>query len=412
MTRDLKARLKSLRESGEVKTGKQFAAALEQPLEDRLFPGEGREEQTSFGRCYMRELRFALDYRHGSADLSGFLNCRGSDLILTTRDRTLEQFNPCSSLFLDIETTGLAGGTGTWAFLIGLGWLDGNQFRLRQYFLRRPAEERAILSHFSDLAARFPGLITFNGKMFDLPMIQTRQMLSGFSQTIPGLHLDLLQCARNLWKKRLPSRTLKALEEELLGLRRYDDIPGAEIPAVYFDYLRRGKTDRLKQVFHHNVLDILSMVTLLERVAELSCGRLIEHPGESLALGKLCLAAGRVGEGLTHLKSASDSPAGELAVEAALELSFYYKRRGSWIEAADIWLHTIDREPEDPTAYVELAKYYEHRLKDYEQAIQLTEKALLLPACRLEVSLSCQHSPEALQRRLDRLKRRLGQLRR
>ncbi|MBW6463929.1 MAG: ribonuclease H-like domain-containing protein, partial [Firmicutes bacterium] len=235
---DIKSRLNELHRTGELQTGRQLAETLKAPAEDRLFPGEGREEETAFGRCYMRELRFSLDHRHGSGRLEGILNCSGPQIALPARDAGLESFEPQRSVFLDIETTGLSGGTGTWAFLIGLGWLEENHFLLRQYFLRRPAEERSILSHFAAEADKYPTMITFNGKMFDLPLIQTRQMLAGFRQTMPEQHLDLLQCARVLWKKRLESRSLRSIEESLLGLHRYDDIPGAEIPAVYFDYLR------------------------------------------------------------------------------------------------------------------------------------------------------------------------------
>ena len=222
MKRDYKSRLDELRRTGEIKTGSQFAEDLKIKSEDRLFPGESREEETAFGRCYLRELHFPLDHRHGGSTLSGVLTCCGSELALPARDSSLCNFNPQSSLFLDIETTGLSGGTGTWAFLIGLGWFEENHFLLRQYFLRRPAEERALLSHFAELAAGFPALVTFNGKMFDLPLIQTRQMLTGFRQTEPPLHLELLHCARNLWKYRLPSRSLRSLEENLLGLQRFD----------------------------------------------------------------------------------------------------------------------------------------------------------------------------------------------
>lgn len=408
MKRDLHSRLDELRRSGEVQTGRQFADTLETHRGADLFPGEGREEETAFGRCYLRELKFPLEHRHGNSSLSGLLCCHGPELVLPSRDSELNSFDPQRSIFLDIETTGLSGGTGTWAFLIGLGWLEDNHFLLRQYFLRRPAEERAVLSHFAEAALNFPAMVTFNGKIFDLPLIQTRQMLTGFRQTTPPLHLDLLHCARALWKRRLPSRSLRAIEETLLGLQRYDDIPGAEIPAVYFDYLRRGKTEQLKKVFQHNVLDILSMVTLLERIARLAAGGQVEHPAEELALGQLCLHSGRTDEGIDYLRKASNGNLTPVATEAALELSFYFKRQGRWLEAAEIWRKAVDNKYANPTFYVELAKYYEHRCREYHSALKLTEQAMTLITGNRDIPVSSELNSAALRHRQQRLQKRLA----
>ncbi|MDY6825989.1 MAG: ribonuclease H-like domain-containing protein [Bacillota bacterium] len=409
MKQDLKAKLSDLRRTGEIQTGRQYAEKPKSGFKDRLFPEEGHEEETAFGRCYMRELLYPLTYQHGWNRLSGIDSCCGTGLALSAHDDSLADFNPRESLFLDIETTGLSGGTGTWAFLIGLGWLEGNSFKLRQYFLRRPAEERAILSHFSTEAERFPAMITFNGKIFDLPLIQTRQILAGLRHTVPPRHLDLLQCARSLWKKRLPSRSLKALEEALLGIKRFDDIPGSEIPAVYFEYLRHGNTEKMRKVFHHNVLDILSMVTLLKRVSLLATGEMVEHPAEELALGRLCINAGRIKEGLSYLRRASVNGTPPLAEEAAIELALFYKRRCQWEKAVSIWQMAIDNKTANPTFHVELAKYFEHRQRDYSAALSLTEEAIgLLKKYPSASPGSSELSIPALEHRSGRLRRRLA----
>ena len=407
MKGNLQSRLSELRRTGEIKTGSQL---VEKQLTDNssdLFPGEGKVIETGKGSCYMREIQFPLEHRHGTGKLADILNCHGSELVLPARDKDLNSLNPCDSLFFDIETTGLAGGTGTWAFLIGLGWVDRSHFVLRQYFLRRPAEEKAILSHFAETVADFPALISFNGKQFDLPLIQTRQMLAGFKQTEPQFHLDLLQCARLLWRRRLPSRSLSSLEEALLGVERQNDIPGAEIPAVYFDYLRRGKTNRLKQVFHHNVLDILSMVTLLDKVSSLSAGKTDEHPAEALSLGRLCLDSGEIERGVALLENASKSKDKILAEEAALELSFYYKRLREWEKAAAIWQDIASNDPAEATAYVELAKYYEHRCRDFHSAREVTLQALTFESKDCGYSLYSELHAESLKHRLGRLARKL-----
>ena len=410
MKRNMKSRLNELRRSGEVQTGSQLAGKLEKLDHEDPFtdlPGRGRIEATPFGPCYLREISFSLDHRHGGIDLSGILSCHGKDLSLPARDCTFESFNPEKSLFLDTETTGLSGGTGTWAFLIGLGWIENSSFLLRQYFLRRPAEERAVLSHFAQTASRFSTLVTFNGKLFDLPLLHTRQILAGFEKTSPKMHLDLLQCARQLWRKRLPSRSLRSIEESLLGLKRYDDIPGAEIPAVYFDYLRRGKTELLKKVFHHNTLDILSMVTLLKRVSSLAADRHIEHPAEALSMGRLCLKSGKTDEGVSFLREAAGSNHSRLAEEAALELALHHKREGRWTDAAGIWLELVNNKAAGTAAYVELAKYYEHRCSRFAEALSLTEKALEIALLtKPELPGSSEFSLTALRHRRSRLIRR------
>ena len=408
MRRDLKTHLQALRKSGEIKTGRELKCALENRVEADLFPGQGFEADTLFGRCYMRELTFPLSYRHGNSALSGLLNISGPELALPARDQKISTFTPAGSLFFDLETTGLAGGTGTLAFLIGLGWLEGDYFVLRQYFLRQPAEERSLLSHFSSAAEGFQSFVTFNGKIFDLPLIRTRQLLSGLQQTEPALHLDLYQCAKTLWKNRLLSRSLRSIEENLLGLSRHQDILGAEIPAVYFDYLRFGKTARLKQVFQHNVLDILSMVTLLEKISCLGSGEKIEHPAEALALGRLFLAAGKTEKGV-DLLSAAASEKGVLAQKAALELAFYYKRQGAWLKATELWKELRSSPQSSLLALVELAKYYEHRLKNLNQALEATEEALLITKKSPNPPLTGETSPAALEHRLRHLKRRLQQ---
>ncbi len=414
MKRNLRSRLRELRRTGEVISGSQLANDQNYNHNRNPFfdlPGRDNVEETAFGPCYMRETSYPLGYRHGNMVLSGVLSCSGKDLALPARECDLNNFDPRQSLFLDTETTGLSGGAGTWVFLIGIGWLEDSCFLLRQYFLRHPTEERAILSHFAATAKKFPTLVSFNGKLFDLPLIQTRQTLSGFVQTTPPLHLDLLQYARLLWKKRLPSRSLRSIEEALLGLQRFDDIPGAEIPAVYFNFLRRGKTEQLKKVFHHNALDILSMVTLLERVSNLAAGRLVEHPAEALAMGRLCLQSGRTKEGISYLCDAAGSSLSPLAEEAALELSLYYKGQQRWAEAELIWQEAVKTKSANPRAYVELAKYYEHRCSDYHSALKLTEQALALTSCIPDTPLSSELNTAALEHRLQRLKRRIYALR-
>lgn len=409
MSSKIRSKLSAFRDSGEIIRGRDLTNSSVFRQKNELFPGEERIDETAYGKCYLRELSFPLEHSHGNSTLSGVLNCAETAIIIHPSGPSPQEFDPYKALFLDIETTGLSGGTGTWIFLIGLGWFVKNQFILRQYFLRRPMEEKAILSHFARTAADFQTFITFNGKMFDLPLIQSRQTLTGLPRLNPPVHLDLLQSARLFWKKRLQSRSLRSIEETILDLKRYDDIPGFEIPAVYFDYLRRGKTERLKKVFKHNVSDILSMVTLTERIALLSAGQGIKHPAEALMLGQFCLKNDRPEEGIHLLRSVASGKTDSLAEEAELALSFYYKRQGRWQEALEIWEKVIKRNPANPNAHVELAKYFEHRCGDYRTALSYTEEALRLSYPVRETYYShSQLSIPALRHRKLRLQRRLS----
>ncbi len=409
MNGETRLRLERLRGSGEL--GGNAAQKKEIQKTEFLFPGEEELAETVAGPCYLRQVSFPLDLIHGNGCLLDVLNCRGADLVLPARDGSLSAVRPENSLFLDIETTGLSGGAGTWVILIGLGWLSNDKFHLRQYFLRHPTEEKAMLSHFAETAAGFGSWITFNGRNFDLPMIQSRKIMAGIPVfTEPTHHVDLLSCARRLWRKRLASCSLRSLETELLGLQRCGDIPGAEIPAVYFNYLRHGEKLRLRDVFGHNALDILSMVRLLARVAGAAGGEELAHPADNYALARLYQESGRLNEAIKYLKRAACCGDERVEVEAIFRLSLVYKRRGMWLEAAALWHELTERFPHDLTPYVELAKYYEHRAGDPAAALTLTEQALSLLHYRLNSVKSGELSASALRHRLARLQLKSKQM--
>ncbi len=171
---------------------------------------------------------------------------------------------PTSSVvYLDTETTGLAGGTGTCPFLIGIGAAEGPGFRVRQFFLRDFTEEKAALAALAEALEPYELIVTYNGKTFDIPLLETRYTLARMKSPFARMvHLDLLHPARRLWKLRLESCQLKNLERELLGIARNGDVPGSEIPQIYFDYLRTRSAKGLQPVFFHNALDIVTLAGL------------------------------------------------------------------------------------------------------------------------------------------------------
>ena len=165
--------------------------------------------------------------------------------------------------FLDTETTGLAGGTGTYAFLIGIGRVEPDGFHVRQFFMREYAEERSLLAALNKHLEGFDVLVTYNGRAYDQPLLETRYRITRHKPPFARMtHLDLLYGARRLWKLRLESCRLMQLERQILGVEREGDLPGDLIPYVYFEYLRSREARRLVPIFHHNAIDILTLACL------------------------------------------------------------------------------------------------------------------------------------------------------
>ena len=166
-------------------------------------------------------------------------------------------------VFWDTETTGL-GGPGTFVFLVGLGYLENDAFVVRQHFIRSPDEEPAMLQAVAESLPQWPTMTTFNGVSFDLPLLRTRLKTHDISMDLSDvLHCDLLYGARRLWQRRLPNCRLQTLEEHILDFQRQDDVPSSEVPRMYFDYLETGDLASLEGVFHHNILDIISLAGLM-----------------------------------------------------------------------------------------------------------------------------------------------------
>ena len=304
---------------------------------------------------------------------------------------------------MDIETTGLTGGAGTYIFLVGVGYFEGDQFCVRQYFMRDYNEERALLSALNELLANFKAVVTYNGKTFDLPLMESRYIMSGMKTSLKDpYHFDLLYPARRLWKRRLESCSLSTVERDILGVIRDDDVPGYLIPEIYFRYLRTKDARVIKQVFEHNLQDIISLVALVSRMCFLVEDPLnnTEYGMDIFSIGKMFDEERRY-EQSTHYYTAALKH--NLAEEEVLEIlrltSFAYKRQGKWEEAEKIWKEIIERSREFIYyPYEELAKYYEHHLKDYQKAEMIAEEAL-----NIEENIFLK---EKLQYRLNRIKRK------
>jgi len=239
-----------------------------QPARAKVALPAGEVLENALGTCFLRRHRYALDTAHGTRSLRVVRGLDRARLAELSRDDVAGRLDLDACLFLDTETTGLAGGAGTVVFLCGVAWLEGDELVLEQVFLRAFAEEGAALLHVADRLAERPTLVTFVGKSFDRHRLAARMAMHRIpSGIVQAPHLDLYHLARRAYRQRLPDTRLRTVEESVLGVRRADDLPGAEAPAAWLAWLD-DETGPVDRVFEHNRLDVLSLVTLLGALAQ------------------------------------------------------------------------------------------------------------------------------------------------
>jgi uncharacterized protein YprB with RNaseH-like and TPR domain len=271
-------------------------------------------------------------------------------------------------LFMDTETTGLAGGTGTLVFLLGVARLDDDGLMLRQYFLTGFSGEAALLNSATEFVHSAGTVVTYNGKSFDAPLLAARYRLAGITDPFAALpHVDLLHPTRCAFARRWEDCRLQTAERRLMGFRRVDDLPGSLVPEAWFGWVRRGATQMLPKVLEHNRWDLVSLAALLSAL-----GRCYRQPtagdADVLAIARHFL---RRGDEQTAHRTLSEN-AGHLCEEGLLELARLCRRRGDWPQATAIW-HAL-AEAEHPEALERLAKYYEHIARDLSTAMRLTSR--------------------------------------
>jgi len=328
--------------------------------------------------------------------------------------------NPEKWLFLDTETTGLAGGTGTYAFLVGLAWWDSGGLEVEQLFLRDFSEEHSLLYELAARLTERPVLVTFNGKSFDWPLLESRfTMTRAIKVPQLAVHLDLLHPARALWKLRLGSVRLVELERhvldaERLGWHRGDDVASALIPQFYFDYLRGGTASPLAGVVKHNQMDLRGLAALFGKINSLLDERQSLAAEQSLDLFGLSKFLQRRGAGerahSTCMKALDRGLPPEFRPRATRELALMAKRRGDNDGAAALWHELAGDQADGIEASEQLAIHYERRAKDFEQALQFAELAL----ARLERQRTLSRDPygrERTRRLEDKLMCRVERLR-
>jgi uncharacterized protein YprB with RNaseH-like and TPR domain len=338
---------------------------------------DGRVEETPYGNAFLVDKPFPVDTVHGCRTLR--IDAPLDVIAAWADEPRLTQHAPQAFAFLDTETTGLGFGTGTYAFMVGVARYEDESFHLAQFFMRDPAEEPAMLSALQAFLKPCRGLVTFNGKSFDAPLLNARYRINGSDSPLDDLvHLDLLPLARRLWRDRLASRALGSLEENILQLpRTAEDVPGWMIPEMYFEYLQSGDARPLKGIFYHNEVDVLSMAALLEHMACQLADPLHAdvHALDVMAMGKLFEALGDSEQAIRLYRGGIERQLPEDAHwDTVRRLALIYKRGEEWAQAIALWEQAAGAGHVD--AHVELAKYYEHKRKVYAQAIHWTQAAI------------------------------------
>ena len=338
----------------------------------------GQEIVNSLGSCFVTSSLYPWNYRHGKVvfEKTGSLSL----IAEAGRAHALREQDISNLLFLDTETTGLAGGTGTFAFLVGLGYFAEEGFLLKQFIIRDPTEEPAMLLEVANMFEKFPGMVSFNGKSFDIPLLKARYILNRLQSPFEDhSHLDLLFLSRKLWKNRLKSRALQDLEAEILEIpRTKEEVPGWMIPEIYFDYLRSGNAEPLKGVVYHNGMDIVSLAALFIYISnsfdQLS-GEVKMHPVDYYSVGQLFkdIDLTEIAEKIFIDCITANTLPSELHITALKTLASMYKQQGRYESALDFW--QIASQMDDFEASIELAKYCEHSLRDYSKALLWTETA-------------------------------------
>lgn len=365
--------------------------------------------------CLVREVKYPLAQKHGHYRFEDFLTAVDIwNHTAINHPLSARGFQPEDLFFFDTETTGLGGGVGNTIFLLGYASVSGDQLIVRQHILPHPGAEVPLYQSFLE-KVNYKTLVTYNGKSFDWPQVKTRHTL--VREHVPKLpafgHFDLFHAARRLWKHKLDRIKLAVVEKQVLGVERVDDIPGFLAPMIYFDFIESKKPEGILGILKHNEIDILSLVTLYAHLTFQLCG---VDPGrtrmETYEVGKWFAAIGERAEAEKTFTKLTDSQ-DLTSFHAKQALALQAKKDRDWEKAKQLFLDVADSEEEllSLEACVELAKIYEHRLIDLQQAVFFCDKALRLSLqVRGKAKLSGETSGERLKKRHDRLTKKLAKL--
>ncbi len=367
----------------------------------------GRWQNTPFGDIFIGLTRYPETHEVGTVPVKRIFSIDDNWLSRLGNFGRETMIDFRQTVFVDTETTGLSGGSGTVAFLIGIGYFVADEFQVDQYFIDTFTREEGMLDLVAKFIKPYPTVVTFNGKTFDLPLLESRYVMVRQTSPFAGLdHLDLLHPSRQLWKLELENCRLQTIEQKILHFNRIDDVPGEEAPLIYFRYLRDGNPVPLQPVFKHNADDIISMAAVTYQL-----WRQFHAKDEDVSSGLIDHARGRIltnkGEPEMAAQAYQKALQGELSLgrrkDVLIRLALLQKRLGRWDEFEATLRQAIEMsDPFHMLPFEELAKYYEHRKKDYAVAIETVSEAIRqLPTHRVMES-------DDLMHRLNRLHKKMG----
>jgi uncharacterized protein YprB with RNaseH-like and TPR domain len=351
-------------------------------------------EPTPLGPLHVRSQRLSAAHRTGRAPLAFAREASAEILALLALDPTVAGCDPARALYLDTETTGLAGGAGTVAFLVGLGWWDGGTLVLEQLLVRALGEEAPMLERVRERIASASMVVTFNGKSFDLPLLRTRFVMTRMAPPQTPPHLDLLHVARRVHRARMSRGgcRLVAIERDVLGFERIDDVESGDVSACYLHFLRTGDAQALLGVIEHNAWDVVAMVALVGLYGEPLRGDLAVD--DLVGVARTLRRAGALDRAIETAEAAVQREVTPTSLRARADIA---KARGDRQRAlADF--ESLAAAADDPSVRLELAKLYEHWVREPARALTWVERGT-------------GETPDRARRRADRLARKAGRVR-
>jgi uncharacterized protein YprB with RNaseH-like and TPR domain len=339
---------------------------------------DGSWEETRSGDCFVVRKTYSFTKKHGNRKLYNPINLDLFSFLPGLEN--ISSVSPENILYIDTETTGLSGGAGTYVFLIGAARINGNSFELAQFFLQDPANEPSQLSALDQFVNGIELIVSYNGKSFDLPRIRTRYLNHGWQTPFNKImHIDLLHLGRRLWKDHLPGCSLGDLEFHILDIKRSSlDIPGWQVSEKFFEYLQTGDPAPLKNILYHNEIDVISLISLFsyisDRLSNPTAAKYKENQ-DLISIGKI-LAEVDENLAIEVIQKSLENPDLKTIYELAGKfiLAKIYKKNTNFELAVPLWKDCANLE--EPQSYIELAKYYEHKEANFEEAIHWTLSAL------------------------------------
>jgi len=371
-------------------------------------PSVGHIRETEMGPVWGVETVYEEGYLHGRIELSCNIPRSAVEFLNSTGVECNIDFSQIA--VIDTETTGLAGGTGTYPFIVGIGFWSYGRFVVRQYILRDFCEEPAQLLVLSDDLRNTSCLLTYNGKSFDIPLLRTRYRINRLAIPFTGYpHIDMVHPCRRIYKKHFESFNLSLLEAMIVGFERVNDVPSHLIPGIYFDYLQNRDDNLLIPILNHNRDDIVSLYLLAQETArriDLALSGVCEDDRLLLSLGQILYRSREYGRSRVLLDSIKPQFAPEeIADETIMYKSLLAKKARDWETAQAIWHDMIGSGRFGCYPFIELAKHLEHRQKNPETALNLTNKALRLLEFEREFTsdISYVNIQSSIKRRRSRL---------